>query len=73
MAAAPGAVYTPIPPENVAAYEVLFQEYKALHDYFGRGTNNVMHRLKAIQRAAIHGSGQQGSATQSGTLEGATA
>ncbi|GAA2851342.1 ribulokinase [Paenarthrobacter ilicis] len=51
MSAAPGAVYTPIP-ENVAAYEVLFQEYKTLHDYFGRGTNNVMHRLKSIQRQA---------------------
>jgi L-ribulokinase len=44
-------VYTPIP-ENVAAYEELFQEYKALHDYFGRGSNDVMHRLKAIQRRA---------------------
>jgi L-ribulokinase len=51
MGAAPGAVYTPIP-DNVAAYEELFREYRALHDYFGRGTNDVMHRLKAIQRAA---------------------
>ena len=51
MAAAPGAVYTPIP-EHVRAYEALFQEYRTLHDYFGRGTNSVMHRLKAIQRAA---------------------
>ena len=23
-----------------------------LHDYFGRGTNDVMHRLRALQRAA---------------------
>ena len=46
MGAAPGEVYTPIP-DNVAAYEALFQEYRALHDYFGRGTNDVMHRLKA--------------------------
>ncbi len=51
MGAAPGAVYTPIP-DNVAAYEELFREYRTLHDYFGRGTNNVMHRLKAIQRNA---------------------
>jgi L-ribulokinase len=51
MAAAPGAVYTPIP-ENVTAYEELFKEYRTLHDYFGRGTNDVMHRLKAIQRKA---------------------
>ncbi|VXC01598.1 ribulokinase [Arthrobacter sp. 8AJ] len=51
MGAEPGEVYTPIP-ENAAAYEELFQEYKALHDYFGRGGNDVMHRLKAIQRKA---------------------
>jgi L-ribulokinase len=51
MGAAPGEVYTPIP-DNVTAYEALFQEYRALHDYFGRGSNDVMHRLKAIQRSA---------------------
>ena len=51
MGAAPGDVYTPIP-ENVAAYDELFREYRTLHDYFGRGTNEVMHRLKAIQRNA---------------------
>ena len=51
MGSEPGEVHVPIP-ENVAAYEGLFQEYRTLHDYFGRGTNNVMHRLKAIQRAA---------------------
>ncbi|UZX01552.1 ribulokinase [Arthrobacter sp. CDRTa11] len=51
MGSEPGAVYTPIA-ENVAAYEQLFTEYRTLHDYFGRGTNDVMHRLKAIQRKA---------------------
>jgi L-ribulokinase len=51
MGAEPGAVYTPIP-QNVAAYDELFREYRTLHDYFGRGTNEVMHRLKAIQRNA---------------------
>ncbi|MDP9890886.1 FGGY-family carbohydrate kinase, partial [Pseudarthrobacter enclensis] len=51
MGAEPGEVYTPIP-DNVAAYDGLFQEYKTLHDYFGRGSNDVMHRLKAIQRKA---------------------
>ncbi|MFF2296128.1 ribulokinase [Arthrobacter sp. NPDC058127] len=49
MGSEPGAVYTPIP-ENVAAYEELFLEYRTLHDYFGRGANEVMHRLKKIQR-----------------------
>ncbi|UKA56800.1 ribulokinase [Arthrobacter sp. FW306-2-2C-D06B] len=51
MGSEPGAVYTPIP-ENVAAYEELFHEYRTLHDYFGRGANEVMHRLKKIQRNA---------------------
>lgn len=51
MGSEPGAIYTPIP-ENVAAYEELFREYRTLHDYFGRGANEVMHRLKAIQRKA---------------------
>ncbi|HEV7196707.1 MAG TPA: ribulokinase, partial [Pedococcus sp.] len=35
------------------AYDALFAEYKRLHDYFGRGDNEVMHRLKAIRRTAI--------------------
>ena len=29
------------------AYDALFAEYPALHDHFGRGGNDVMHRLKA--------------------------
>ncbi|TFD54175.1 ribulokinase, partial [Cryobacterium sp. Hh7] len=33
-----------------AAYDELFQEYTQLHDYFGRGENDVMHRLKALKR-----------------------
>ncbi|MDU0292274.1 ribulokinase [Saccharothrix longispora] len=43
-------VFRPIP-ENVAAYERLFVEYQELHDHFGRGANEVMHRLKALRRA----------------------
>jgi len=37
-------------PENHAVYNRLFAEYKALHDHFGRGANDVMKRLKALQR-----------------------
>jgi len=37
--------YLPLP-ENVKAYNQLFAEYKKLHDYFGRGDNHVMGRLK---------------------------
>ena len=42
-------VYTPIP-ENAAVYDKLFAEYVTLHDYFGRGANDVMKRLKAIKK-----------------------
>jgi L-ribulokinase len=31
-------------------YNRLFREYKSLHDYFGRGANDVMKRLKALKR-----------------------
>ncbi|WP_295363557.1 ribulokinase [uncultured Pseudoramibacter sp.] len=40
--------YTPNP-EASAVYDKLFAEYAALHDYFGRGANDVMKRLKSIQ------------------------
>lgn len=42
--------YLPIP-DNVEAYERMFVEYQELHDYFGRGANEVMHRLKARRLA----------------------
>ncbi len=31
-------------------YNRLFSEYQTLHDYFGRGANDVMKRLKALRR-----------------------
>ncbi|WP_420112692.1 ribulokinase [Pseudactinotalea sp.] len=43
------AAYTPNP-EAADAYDRLFAEYTQLYDYFGRGGNDVMHRLKAIRR-----------------------
>ena len=33
-------------------YDALYREYRALHDYFGRGGNDVMHRLREIRSAA---------------------
>lgn len=36
-----------------AAYDPLFAEYVRLHDYFGRGGNDVMKRLKALRRNAV--------------------
>ncbi|MBI1388599.1 MAG: ribulokinase [bacterium] len=32
-------------------YSALYQEYLALHDYFGQGENNVMKRLRAMKHA----------------------
>ena len=36
-------------PESREVYDQLFAEYHTLHDYFGRGANDVMKRLKAIR------------------------
>ncbi len=43
------AVYRPRE-EASAAYDRLYREYLELHDYFGRGANDVMKRLKALRR-----------------------
>ncbi|MFJ4100467.1 ribulokinase [Amycolatopsis japonica] len=48
------AVHRPIA-ENVKAYNDLYAEYAALHDYFGRGVNDVMHRLAARRRSVRKG------------------
>jgi L-ribulokinase len=42
-------VYTPNE-ERALQYDNLYREYVELHDYFGRGTNNVMKRLKQMKR-----------------------
>jgi L-ribulokinase len=38
--------------EAHAVYDRIFAEYDALHDYFGRGANDVMKRLKALKGVA---------------------
>ena len=43
--------FQPIP-EQEKVYQRLFREYKILHDYFGRGGNDVMKRLKQIREEA---------------------
>jgi len=43
--------YKPIP-ENVEVYTKIYAEYDILHDYFGRGENDVMKRLKKIKAQA---------------------
>jgi hypothetical protein len=42
------AVYTP-DPASADVYDDLYAEYVRLHDYFGRGANEVMHRLRALR------------------------
>ena len=42
-------------PAHRGVYDELYQEYLALHDYFGRGTNDVMKRLKAIRARELSG------------------
>ena len=43
--------YHPIE-KNHKIYEKLYQEYRTLHDYFGRGGNNVMKRLIQYRKDA---------------------
>lgn len=45
-------IVSPIP-TNQAAYDALYAEYRLLYDYFGRGANPVMKRLKAIRNRAL--------------------
>jgi L-ribulokinase len=51
MGSVNSGVYQP-DPENAAVYDQLYAEYATLHDYFGRGANDVMHTLRALRRAA---------------------
>ncbi|MCV4229627.1 ribulokinase [Virgibacillus sp. LDC1] len=51
MARVKEETFKPIP-EHVEVYEQLYQEYSKLHDYFGRGENDVMKRLKRIKQTA---------------------
>ena len=39
-------------PEHREAYDVLYGEYRRLHDFFGRGGDDVMYRLKRLRSAA---------------------
>ena len=48
MGGADEQFYSPNP-ENVKIYDALYREYAILHDYFGRGGNDVMKRLKALR------------------------
>ncbi|MEK5477241.1 ribulokinase [Paenibacillus sp. FSL R5-0407] len=51
MARVKEETFKPIP-ANVEVYNRLYEEYSKLHDYFGRGENDVMKRLKNIKKSA---------------------
>ena len=53
MARLKDIVYTPIA-EHQPVYDRLYAEYVTLYDYFGRGENDVMKRLKAL-KARVRG------------------
>jgi L-ribulokinase len=46
------AVYLP-DPVSADVYDRLYAEYLLLHDYFGRGGNEVMHRLRGVRDRVV--------------------
>jgi L-ribulokinase len=69
------AAYTP-DPAAADVYDELYAEYVRLHDYFGRGANEVLHRLRALRDRVLasRASGRAGDAlTARGALEGSEA
>lgn len=46
-------IYVPIS-ENVLTYDLIYSEYKVLHDFFGRGGNDIMKRLKKLKEDVSH-------------------
>jgi L-ribulokinase len=52
MARLRDVAYEPIA-ANVPVYDRLYREYIRLHDYFGRGENNVLKTLRAIRSDAM--------------------
>jgi len=49
MAKVKDHTYRPVA-ENARTYNRLFAEYRIVHDYFGRGANDIMKRLKQIKK-----------------------
>jgi L-ribulokinase len=52
MASLKDVVYKPTPAHK-AIYDQIYAEYVNLHDYFGRGANDVMKRLKALRQQIL--------------------
>jgi L-ribulokinase len=45
--------------ENHQIYQQLFAEYKIVNDYFGRGLNHVMKRLKTLKQGEVKPNGKE--------------
>ena len=70
MARLKDRVYEPIA-ANGEVYDVLYREYVRLHDYFGRGENDLMKTLRGLRAAArTEGSGvaESGAAASGATV-----
>ena len=63
--------FTPDPASR-ATYDELYAEYGRLHDYFGRGGNDVMKSLKAIRARAIDEAATLGPIAGAGELGGSS-
>jgi L-ribulokinase len=50
------AVYKP-DPASADVYDRMYTEYVLLHDYFGRGGNQVMHRLRELRDQVLGAAG----------------
>jgi L-ribulokinase len=57
------AVFTPAA-ASADVYDELYAEYVTLHDYFGRGANQVMHRLRGISGRVLADPARQEAASQ---------
>ena len=62
------AVYTP-DEERAKQYDALYAEYVQLHDHFGRGGNDVLHRLRALRRDAVARGGRAMTEPQTSDVE----
>jgi L-ribulokinase len=56
MAPPPARVYRPVA-EHRPVYDMLYGEYRRLHDTFGRGENNVMKVLRRLRREQMAANG----------------
>lgn len=64
------AGYTP-DPASADVYDELYAEYLRLHDYFGRGGNDVLHRLRALRDRVLREESVKPQAARPGAGQGA--